>query len=82
MASVIFSIVDGEGDLSVSGLDSLQAAHVQWLAGRLEVGDKVRFRVAEADRISDIRKRRFKDRKKLKEEYLRLKKKLTEKGLL
>jgi hypothetical protein len=65
----------------IGGIDS-KSDHLTWLDKKLKLGDKIKVKVMEIDRISPLIRKKLSDKNKLKERYDELKRELEDNGLI
>lgn len=71
----------GDNNFSITGLDSKCNRYV-WCDQELKIGDKIKIRTEEIDKMSEFQEKQLMDWDELKEQYFNLKRELEEEGLI
>lgn len=79
---VVLISIDNADKISVSGIDNEKFEHIQWSRTELKPGDKIKIVASDITENSPSCDTQLKDRQSLLTEYMKLKKSLTEEGLL
>lgn len=72
---------DFKENIYISGMDAT-LNHLKWHARALKMGDRIKVQVCELDNISPYMEKKLPDYNQLRQEYKKLKKELTEEGIL